>query len=231
MTNTKSLLKKAELFEKLAVYGGRRAFHSIAQDANAFNNAQKYLSLAKDAIRDELFNMVGPQWSKWYLAAKEGLRKAPTDVTSLQEQLNVLSKIQSAFHSKKNEDVSGRLDNAATALGRYVGAANNELQKVQDFEKSLVETTSEEASPETTSSPWAGKVSKMIDPKVQQSLNELLGLKLSTDGSMGPQTATALQMYKNKYKNTKHIYDPSLYQDVIQSAKDKKMGIMREVPF
>lgn len=63
--------------------------------------------------------------------------------------------------------------------------------------------------------PWAGTVKKMIDPKVQGSLNKLFGLNLKLDGDLGPQTAQALQLYKNKYHDARHIYDPTFQKDVV----------------
>jgi len=63
-------------------------------------------------------------------------------------------------------------------------------------------------------SPWAGKVKKYIDPKVQDALNKLFGLSLKLDGDLGPQTAQALQLYKNKYHDARHIYDPTFQKDV-----------------
>ena len=56
-------------------------------------------------------------------------------------------------------------------------------------------------------------------------------MNLKADGIIGPQTASALQMYKNQYNNTKHPYNPMLHVDVINSAKDKQSGLLRKTPF
>lgn len=230
MTNTKSLLKKAELFERLAIYGGKRAFMRTAQDTNAFNNVKKYLEIAKDHLRDDLFTLVGPTWAKWYASVRGGLAKAPQTVTEAESQINTLKEIQRAFFSKKSNDLSGKLENAVNTLRTYVGGAATELQKVKDFEANLMNTPEPEEKL-TFERQWDGKVPTTISPSVQQALNELLDSKLKTDGTLGPQTATALQLYKDQYNNMKHIFDPSLHQEILQKAKHKKMGIMGETPF
>lgn len=230
MTNTKSLLKKTELFERLAIYGGTRAFMRTAQDTNAFNNVKKYLEIAKNHLRDDLFALVGPTWVKWYASVRSGLVKAPQTVAEAESQISTLKQIQSAFFSKKNEDLSGKLENAVNTLRAYVGGATTELQKVKDFEAGLMNTPEPEEKL-TFERQWHGKVPTTINPSIQQALNELLGTKLKTDGTLGPQTATALQIYKDQYDNMKHIFDPSLHQDILQKAKHKKMGIMGETPF
>lgn len=229
--NVKSLLKKADLFERLAIYGGSRAFTSIAQDTNAFNNVKKYLELAKDSLRDDLFNLIGPAWSTWYASIKNGLFRAPQSITEAEEQINTLKKIKSAFFKNKNEDLSGKLENAVTTLHTYVSGATTELQKVKDFESGLMNSSVNSSIPETGATAWTGKVPTTISPSVQHALNTLLGSNLEADGSLGPQTATALQLYKDKYNNIKHIFDPTLHKDIVQKAKDKKMGIISEVPF
>lgn len=139
MTNINSLIKKAELFEKLALYGGRRAFLS---------------SLAQE------------------------------------------------------------VDMSTGLLPEYTGVSSAE---------------------DVESESWSGKSSLKIDPRIQQALNETLGLRLATDGVLGPQTVQAIQSFKNKYNNTKHFLDPELHKEIFAAAANKKSdaksGLMREVPF
>jgi peptidoglycan hydrolase-like protein with peptidoglycan-binding domain len=77
--------------------------------------------------------------------------------------------------------------------------------------------------------PWAGKVNKKIDPKVQAALNKLFSLSLKTDGDLGPQTAQALQLYKNKYHDARHIYDPAFQKDVILQGDLSAMPAVAKV--
>jgi acetylornithine/succinyldiaminopimelate/putrescine aminotransferase len=153
-----------------------------------------------------------------------------TTVEAAEEYIKTLRKIENMFTSKKSEDTSGKLENAVNTLRIYLGGATTELQKVKDFETNLMNTPEAEEKL-TFENQWSGKTPTTISPSVQQALNELLGTKLNTDGTLGPQTATALQMYKDQYNNMKHIFDPSLHQDILQKAKHKKMGIMGETPF
>jgi len=236
MTDTKSLLKKAEVFERLAIYGSRRAFlNSIAQNSDMpnqqFSNARKYLQMAKDTVRDDVLSQLNGNIS----SAFSSVQSAPSDIPALEKQFNTLNSIRNAIYRKSKDDISGTSNQVALTMGKYLGLVSDLLKSLKEsnLEENLLNSSVQPEPPteDVKSDAWLGKTPSKIDPKVQSSLNELLGIKLKTDGWIGAQTAAALQMYKNKYNNTKHVFDPSLYQDVINSANDKKSGLIRNTPF
>lgn len=58
-----------------------------------------------------------------------------------------------------------------------------------------------------------------IDPNVQKALNELFEINLTPDGVIGPQTASALSMYQDKYNDRRDVRDYSLHKDILSKTE------------
>lgn len=63
------------------------------------------------------------------------------------------------------------------------------------------------------------------DPKLQLALNKLLGLNLRADGLCGAQTASALEIYRGKFNDTRNWNDASLWQDIIAKGNPSKVEV------
>lgn len=231
MGNLINLFRKVELFEKLFLLKRKDFLISLAQEElnddyeKLFNDAKKYLSLAKDQIREDLINQLGKDWSTWYFTNKSTLLNIPfNSIDQIKEQIELLTRFRQALYSKGEGDPSNKFTSAALNLGRYLVLASKSLNSLEQKNQT---STQEDVSSE----PINRKKTDYLPANVQQALNDLLGIKLKTDGIMGPQTAQALQLFKNKFNNTKNIFDPQLQQDVLNAAKDKKSGLIRNVPF
>lgn len=236
MTNIKSLIKKIELFEKLALFGNRKDYlKTISQDLSTFNDIKKYLSLAKDTVRSGNFTELGSRWMDWFNSIKPELFKDPNTLEEAEKQYGLLEAIKSGAHYQAGDYKGDNyLSRVSLNLNRYLKMVLDGLKEIKGFEESLVDRTEfSSGSGDVGSEKWTNNndSTTKIDPKVQASLNELFQLKLKSDGVLGPQTAQALQLFKNKYNNTKNIFDPKLHQDVINTANDKKSGLIRQVPF
>ena len=241
MINIKSLLKKIELFEKLATYGSRKEFlKSLGQSElsfadKKFSEARKFLQMSKEAIQNTtgdlyLLSSLGNDIVSAYMS----IRQAPLDISTLKEQLVILNYIRDAMYAQGKGDVNNPSTKISLNMSNYLKLVSDSLKDLsgESFEETLINTPLPETPKyDVGSKQWAGKATLIINPKAQSSLNELFNLSLKVDGSLGPQTAQALQMYKNKYKNTKNVYDPSLHQDVINTVEDKKSGLSRITPF
>ncbi len=233
MNNINSLLKKADIYERLAVFGGRRAFlNSLGQATDSFEQAKAALSEAKVFLKEDLFSSLDQKWYKWadwYAGVRDDLLSPPSDLADAKKQLTMLNKIQSALHVGKGPDTTGitkHLLDAEKAIGSYdpsveTSGSNsvNHPERLDDFYGNLGKKdnrTDKSNFSYDTSIPTS---EIKVDPKAQQALNKLFGIQLKLDGIMGPQTATALQMYKNKYNSPKNTRDPSIQQDVINTAQ------------
>lgn len=236
MTDIKSLLKKAELFERLAIYGGRKAFlNSIAQTISSgeqFDEARKFLQLAKDTIKGDMLSQLGNR----VVTLFAGLKSAPSDIASLKSQLATLNDIRRSLYAQSGGDQYNEpAARVALEMGRYLSKAQEIVSEIMSSPSNQEDYSGMLANMQRSdvkSDSYTGKPSDRINPSTQLALNQLFPeLKLKADGFLGPQTGQALQLYKNQYKNTKNTYDPSLHQDVINSAKDKKSGLIRNTPF
>lgn len=235
MTDVKSLLEKMELFERLAVYGGTRAFiKSLAQTSEFernFGEARRSVQNAKDAVRGKLLRQLGPRWVQIFYSIMD----APNDVNSLQKQVSYLDAIRDALYKQGEGDTSNSSTIVALNISNNLKKAKeliSSLQESSDFEGSLLRTTVEDtSSDEVKSEKWQGPMSDYVDPNTQLALNELFNLKLKPDGVLGPLTVNALKLFKNQFNNIKNERDPHLHQDVINAAKDKRSGLIRKAPF
>lgn len=214
MTNSKYLLKKADLFERLAIYGGTRAFQSFGQDfgkavdQDMFSQARKLLQLAKDET-----HRLDEDWQDWMVKYYPSMGTAPQDVASLKAQLSDLTKIRNILYSKAKETNDSKLSNTALGIGKYLLTIENLVNTLSPA-AAKPDVGSESFAPEGRS---AVEVFS-INPNVQRALNKLFNLKLAPDGVLGPQTANAIQMFKNKFNNTKHFSDRSLHQDILDAV-------------
>lgn len=194
MTNAKSLLKKAELFERLAIYGGRRAFlKSIAFDSEAFNaileKTKGYLANAKRLIGGEA-----------------GSIPEPTDVDQIASQITRLNVLVNAMTD-----------------GLQKNQANSDLLTAKTFLKKTKELAPElPQEPEIESEDQGGEMimpESQIKGKSYQSvpkdIQQALGLTgMQVDGILGPETRRRLNLQKLYYKLPATTPDSEVYKRI-----------------
>lgn len=204
MTNVNSLLKKVELFERLAVYGGRRAFlKSLAFDQEAFNAAlditKKYLSDAK--------NIVG---------GEAAIMPEPTDVDQIANQIERVTKLISSLtdQDKKNRANSNLL------------GARTSLKRIKELAPELppeLDSPAQEDQDEELVMPSANIKSY---PPVPKDIQQALGLEgAQVDGLLGPETRRRLDATKLYYKLPSNTPDSEVYKKIRGSQ------IGQELPF
>lgn len=204
MTDAKSLLKKAELFERLAIYGGRRAFlKSLAFDMEEFDAAwsitKNYLAEAKKSVGGEAASI--PE---------------PGDVEQMANQIERVTKLLGAVtdQSQKNRATSDLL------------AVRTSLKKTKELAPQLPNVPSEsEDEPGTMTMPAdqiKGKSYQAVPKDIQQALG-LTGTQV--DGILGPETRRRLDVTKLYYKLPPNTHDSELYK------KMRGDQLIKDTPF
>lgn len=241
MSKITTLCSKASLFERLATYGSRAQFlESLAyqgMDSSTFSESRKFLQLAKDLLKDnsEVLNSLSSKTKNVYIKFYPVIQSAPSDEEELQKQLSVLKTISTLIlQESKGELANKKPETLGLSIKRYVDSALNSIRKFQEQQQMedawLSQQPSEAVNSITNDTPFTS-APKTISPSVQRALNGLLGIKLNADGLLGPQTATALQLFRSQFNNNKNISDPSLYEDIMTEYANKTSPIIRQTPF
>ena len=183
MKKIDSLLKKAEVFEKMALYGDRASFlKSLSQDFSDPNAPTSFPGDVKqqqdelDAKKKEIIFNVSTILDKFDLA-----RKNVGDVA--------------VFNRKPNmAGISQEIFNALMTGG--IPALSNEYKYLSYAQKALFPSAKSDSPKET---PKAAEYPH-IDPKKQEALGRIvtiegLGLPLQADGELGPKTREALKAF------------------------------------
>jgi hypothetical protein len=198
MTNANSLLKKAELFERLAVYGGRRAFlRSFAFDLDAFNAA---LSIAKKYLADAK-NIVGGEAASI---------PEPTDVDQIASQIDRVMKLADVLTNRdaKNRAVSNLLG-ARTSLKRTKELAP---QLPPEPAAPAQEGSEEVVLPQDTIHPTKRY------PSVPKDVQQKLGLTgKQVDGILGPETRRRLDAAKLYLKLNPKTPDSEVFKKIMEA--------------
>ena len=230
------------LFEKISTSKDRKSFlKSFAQDITTnqdFFDARKLLQLAKDLLTPSVRSILGQSFQ----SQLQLISSSPIDINWLKQQLDAMTEIQDFLFKRSqnsNDPKEQMLNQRALDMNRFISKAKENYAKLGAMSASPAQLQSNEnkwlanqladevSEKDVASHAWEGPAPTNIDPKAQEGLNKLLGLKLVPDGKLGPQTATALTMFKNKFNSPKHIYDQSLAQDVIFAASgewEKQFG-------
>lgn len=205
MTNARSLLKKAELFEKLAVYGSRKSFlRSIAFDLEAFNAA---LSIAKKYLAD----------AKAIVGGEAAIIPEPADVDQIASQIERVTKLVGFLtdNDKKNRATSNLLG-ARTSLKR-----TKELAPQLPPEPAPL--SDEEQGGETVNMP-AEKVTGY--PPIPKDIQMALGLTGNqVDGKLGPETRRRLNVSKLYYKMPYTAPDSEVFKKIREDAKNPSVKV------
>lgn len=202
MTNANSLLKKAELFERLAVYGGRRAFlRSLAFDNEAFNAA---LSIAKKYLADAK-NIVG---------GEAAIIPEPTDVDQIASQIERVTGLAEALTDR---DAKNR------ATSNLLGARTS-LKRTKELAPTLPpEPVQEDQGDEEVVMPQA-KITGY--PPVPKDIQRAIGIpEEQVDGKLGPDTRRRLNVTKLYYKMPSSTPDSVLFQKIREEAKNPSVKV------
>lgn len=195
MTKANSLLKKAQLFEKLAVHGSRRAYlRSLAFDQEAFDAA---LSATKKYLAD----------AKNVLGGEASIVPEPSDVDQISSQIDRMSKLLSVLPDgdKKNRATSDLL------------GARTSLKKTKELAPQLpTEPTQEDDTEGTQMMPAEEIKGKSYGyPSVPKDIQQAIGLAgAQVDGILGPETRRRLDVTKLYYKLPSNTPDVELYKKI-----------------
>jgi hypothetical protein len=221
MKKTDSLLKKAEFFERLAVYGDRSNFlKSLAQ----LKNPEKGISYPGD-IADQ------------QAGAEKQLKSLVWQATQIFAQLNP-ENIPAPFN-----EIAGTKDwNAAIAtLARVnltpsnynltgLGPELKQLNSIREKMELLVGKSPSSSSAPTSEAPKAVDYPS-IETNKQEALSRIitiegLGLPLKIDGKMGPRTRAALDAFKKKIDPT--LSDAGALRKALDMVKTDPKYKLRE---
>lgn len=183
MTRYVSILKKAELFEKLAIYGDRRSFlkaigaQLVALPQNVKDGLDvliKDLSATKPSsvtLQNKLMDMLGA---------------GPVNVDEL------FNLVQSAANEIPGDHTT------------QVQNALNLSRTIQQLNAPATTNSEEQTFPPDTIKSKPSHSYSAIPKETQDQLNKLLVpagniMPLALDGQLGPQTAKAIEIFKSKY--------------------------------
>jgi hypothetical protein len=232
-----------DLFVKTAMRMNRKGFlQSLAQNISArpeFAEAKKFLQLAKDLITPSVRARLGQSFG----TQLQDMSGSIDNLSSLKKQIDAVSAIQDYLFKGtegSQEPKEQMLNQRAVSIGSYLASAKENYTRLSSAEgtsSKQLQTNEDKwmsrqellppGEKDVPSHTWVGPIPKNINPETQKALNKLLSLSLKTDGILGPLTASALQMFKNKYNSPKNIYDPSLWEDIIFAASgewEKQFG-------
>lgn len=191
--DTSALVKKVDLFEKLAVYGDRGSFlKALAQDSNTDPKVKSIIqqiqallrgaNVTDDSITNPISNALIGNVVDVAAVASATMRAATK-----------LSGVGQADTSSKLFNLWKELMHVSTGLG------NSSSEPGEEVPESIKR-------PEEAAPALQGKTHgyPTIDKEEQRALGKILtiegmGLPLEADGAFGPKTKAALQAFKQKF--------------------------------
>lgn len=212
MKKYSSLVKKIELFEKLAKHGSRRAFlHSIASDDAKALVAQVRAIMGKANISDEtILNGLG-NVSLFGKTDPTSLRQAAQAASSLMLKISPLAYADGAKDQNTLMGIAARL---------------NAMAKAQ-----------EDGEPEVMDFGVGGNMGTKkedrvvgyppIDTKVQEAIERIVviegqGLPMKIDGRIGPETRGAINRFKKYILKDEKMSDKDAFAKALEMVQQPK---------
>lgn len=223
MKKTEDLLKKIEVFEKLASYGNKNSFlKSLGQAFNGVSFPQEALKELLDAIGAKL-DKLQRDWESSELQSSPNARnlkiyaKAFTEAAfteSIYTQRVLEDKVNSIRRNRDN--VLTILDKAPQTLAVEAANVKNDLSRLEPLLNGFMRNTAKvsypgeeepakQEAPATPTAPADHIKYPSIDKDKQAALNNVmrvykLGPELKVDGILGPKTRAALDAWKKYLK-------------------------------
>jgi hypothetical protein len=216
MKRVDSLVKKVELFEKLAKHGDRGSFlRSLAQESPLMGRAhakslvdQIKAIMNKANIRDEsLIDAMG-NVSLFGKTDDNSLSQAASAARKLMTMISPLAYEGAAKDQNALKDIAAKLDSMTIDNGHHENVGENAGHKA-------VESL-------TTHTP--------IDTNVQRAIGKItvtegVGLPIEVDGDLGPETRAAIKRFKKYIMKNEAATDKEAFQKALELIKDPKYNV------
>jgi hypothetical protein len=218
MKKYSSLVKKIELFEKLAKHGSRRSFlQSLAQDAAAAKDLvnQVRAIMGRANVSDEdIQNGLG-NVSLFGKTDPTSLRQAAKAASSLMLKISPLAYADGAKDQNALMGIAAKLNAMAKA---QEDSADQKDTEVMDFTPG--------------GNMGAGKTDKItgyppIDKAVQSAIERITviegaGLPIRIDGQIGPETRSAINRFKKYVMKNEKASDKEAFSKALELVQQPK---------
>jgi hypothetical protein len=216
MKKYSSLVKKIELFEKLAKHGSRRAFlHSIASDdAKALVNQVRAIMGKADISDEGILNGLG-NVSLFGKTDPASLRQAAKAASALMLKISPLAYADGAKDQNTLMGIASRLN--AMAKAQEDASDQEGAQEMNFMPGGNMGATKQDQ--------IIGYPS--IDPKVQEAIEKIVviegqGLPMKIDGKIGPETRGAINRFKKYILRDEKMSDKDAFSKALEMVQQPK---------